>query len=122
MKRCPNPSCPHRRRVGSAAEFYDEKTACSDCGAELEAASDEPAASAGQATPRAEEGAPSPLKWRLAVTILVPLIAIAAQLVTLPYIDAGSVEAMMHEPGLAGLVARARGLSHLSVVSLGITP
>ncbi|MCK6586972.1 MAG: SecY family transport protein [Polyangiaceae bacterium] len=122
MKRCPNLSCPHRKRVGSAAEFYDDKTTCSDCGADLEAAAPEdpvPQRNAGNAeTP----SAPPPLKRRLAVTLLVPLIALAAQHLLLPSIDAEAAWSTLKRSGLAGLFASAEGLPGFSVVALGIRP
>jgi hypothetical protein len=59
MKQCPNPECPHRLRIGAAAEFYDEISLCSDCGVALEVASETesraaPASEARPATPPAQ--------------------------------------------------------------------
>ena len=35
VRYCPNPSCPHRLRMRSAAEFQAHIVRCSDCGADL---------------------------------------------------------------------------------------
>lgn len=59
---------------------------------------------------------------RLAVTLVIPLIALAIRQVSLPYIDADAVDRMLRAPDGDGLLARARGLADLSVISLGLTP
>jgi len=38
MPYCPNPECPHRKRLGEPAEFKEGITVCSDCGATLSGA------------------------------------------------------------------------------------
>ncbi|WP_437549550.1 hypothetical protein WME97_03545 [Sorangium sp. So ce367] len=38
MKYCTKPSCPHRLRTRSPAEFVDSMAVCSDCGTQLVAA------------------------------------------------------------------------------------
>lgn len=35
MPYCPNPDCPHRKRLGEPAEFNKGVTTCSDCGSTL---------------------------------------------------------------------------------------
>jgi preprotein translocase subunit SecY len=37
MPCCPNPDCPHRKRIGRPAEFQNGITHCSDCGSPLSA-------------------------------------------------------------------------------------
>ncbi len=35
MPYCPNPDCPHRKRLGEPAEFNKDVDVCSDCGSKL---------------------------------------------------------------------------------------
>src|SRR5688572_2899836 len=90
MKLCPNLSCPHRRRIGSPAEFYDEIRACSDCGTTLELAPEPPPSGA---VPESKPLDPVALAlWkRLAVTLLVPLIVLVGERILLPGVDLNEV-------------------------------
>jgi hypothetical protein len=49
VRYCPNPSCSHRKRCGSRAEYEDRVAECSDCGAPLVAESELAAATAAYA-------------------------------------------------------------------------
>jgi hypothetical protein len=107
MKHCPSPDCPHRRAVGSPAEFVDEeRTTCSDCGTPL-------AEGAAPNERRALGPVPSSLRWRLAITLLAPAVAILASFVPVPGLDPSAL------PPPSPLVP---DFGLVSVVHLGITP
>jgi preprotein translocase subunit SecY len=127
MKICPNPSCPHRLRVRSAAEFYDEKTTCSDCGVALLSAPEPPSAREGgetepQETP-AELAAKAALHRRLAVTLVLPLLLlVGGPWAVLPGVDVSALDAFLNKSaGLFGLRA-SWGYPGVSAFALGITP
>lgn len=116
MKLCPNPSCSHRRRVGSPAEFHDEVAACSDCGAALEAAPEEAAAVAPPEAP-ASSPAATALRRRIGLTLVAPLVLFAGERVLVPGLEPGAIEDYARELGLPSL-----GSGVMSVLALGIRP
>jgi len=107
MKHCPNADCPHRRAVGSPAEFVDDaRTSCSDCGAAL---------AEGIAERQDEKRRPLPraLSWRLVITLTAPLVAVLASFVPVPGLDVAS--AALAAPFFPDVAP-------ISVVHLGLWP
>lgn len=86
MSFCPNPSCPHRRRVGRPAELVAGIALCPDCGAELVEAEPRPSLAESRGA-----RLPAPVARRVSVTVAAMVLYWLALLVPSPVLDLSAI-------------------------------
>jgi preprotein translocase subunit SecY len=125
MAFCPNPDCPHKKKIGRPAEFRDGFTHCSDCGSPLS----EEVIESKEAIDREESRKSTPkitsadLQKRILYTIALVFLYRVLLLIPVPGIDFQVLEGLFGHRGIfRELLSYGLALERFSLVALGVMP
>lgn len=114
MPFCPNPECPHFKKIGKSAEYVAGVSACPDCGSQL---TDEEIA-----TENKKERRIGDFQKRLVYTLGMLVLWRIFMHIGPPGVNFEALDRFLKERGGAFVTPDFFGLSQITVIAIGLMP